>query len=207
MHDRQRPPNPFSTAFIRPGTLAPRQAAGSEPLAPVDLPAFAQQIASLRHAAIVGPHGSGKTTLLRHLTPALEAYSGAPVTSVMLRSGESTAAAGEAAMALPRGGWLVIDGYEQLGWLARRWLLWRSRRRGLHLLITSHREEPGWTTVWRTTTSEPLARQLAEELLSDDPEARPAMLAALERHWPESGGDLRQLWFALYDEYERWRPS
>lgn len=146
--------------------------------------------------AIVGPHGSGKTTLL------LAAQARLAARGVLVRYGflnEETPFNARQARALVAGtpdeAVLFLDGAEQLDGLTWQWLRWRTRRlRGL--VITIH--QPGrLPTIHTTKTGEALLRELLEQLVGEE----------WARHWDRArehfercGGNVRDVFFALYDD-------
>jgi hypothetical protein len=184
---RPRATNPFSTRFVRPGALPFLFPAG------VSAGALVQR---LEHAGwwgqIVGPHGSGKSTLLETLLPELQA-AGRTVHRFDLHRGgwrQTDAAWNERTQ-------VVVDGYEQLGWLARHCLRWNCWRRNSGLLVTAHRR-CGLPDLWAATTTVELAQNLVRSLLAardrdtiHDQDVAQAFQACQ--------GDLRETWFRLYD--------
>ncbi len=94
---------------------------------------------------------------------------------------------------------IVVDGYEQLGWFGRRAVKVACWRQGWGLLVTAH-DEVGFPLLARTSTSLALAEQIVEQLL-------PAGQGAIDscgvaRAFAEAGGNLREMLFALYDQFE-----
>lgn len=146
--------------------------------------------------AIVGPHGSGKTTLLLEAQSRLEAR-GVPVRYGFLNE-ESRFKARQAHALVaetPREAVLFLDGAEQLDGLTWQWLQWRAR--GLRgFVITIH--QPGrLPTIHTTETGEGLLRELLEQLVGEEwtryrPRAR--------EHFERCGGNIREVFFALYDD-------
>ncbi len=217
--------NPFATRFIRPGArpfvcpaadsrtedAADGDAADGAAVALVpaarDASSLAEQFARCRQAAITGPHGHGKTTLLRSLLPHLRQQF-AHIHMWRLNRGQRPPAAllALATRCCP-GRLLIIDGFEQLPWILR-WTLPRwMRLRGGPLLVTSHQPVSGLPTLWQATLDYALARRLTLDLLADYEDCRPAMMACFERHWQSGQRNLRDLWFAMYDDFERQRPA
>ena len=94
---------------------------------------------------------------------------------------------------------VVVDGYEQLDRVSR-WLLKRScRRKGAGLLVTSH-VSVGLPRVFQTQVTRQLAHTLVAELLhSNCDRIRPA---DVDRCFDQHPGNLREVFFALYDIYE-----
>jgi hypothetical protein len=189
--------NPFSARRLRPGALPF--------LFPPDQSA-AQLLNRLRandwRGQIVGPHGSGKSALLAALTSALQA-AGRRVHMVELHNGQRR---------LPRDFYrtcgcdpatvVVVDGYEQLGWLSRFWLKRFCRRHKLGFLVTAH-NPVGLPDLFRSATTLALAEQIVAQLLGDRPKhvTVPEVAERFSRH----GGDLREMLFDLYDLYEQRR--
>lgn len=146
--------------------------------------------------AIVGPHGSGKTTLLLEAQARLKAR-GIPVRYEFLN--EETRFKARQAQALvaqtPDDAVLFLDGAEQLDPMTWGWLRWRTGRiRGF--VITIH--QPGRLPMIHTTqTGEGLLRELLGQLVGE----------AWEHYWPRArehfercGGNVREVFFALYDD-------
>jgi len=211
--DGQR--NPFATRYTRPGAL--RYLFDS--LTAADL------IDRLRAAAwrgeIVGPHGSGKSTLLATLVPLLRA-GGCQVVETALRDGQRRlprvfwqTARAWVPQALPvppgmvpaqstggAGGTplvLVVDGYEQLGWLAR-WQLHRwTRRRDIGLLLTSHRPT-GLPRLWATEATLDRAARVVAALVAGT--AFTVDRTDLARRLTRHHGNLREVLMELYDVWE-----
>jgi hypothetical protein len=155
---------------------------------------------------IIGAHGAGKTTLLHTWLPTLTA-AGRVISWWTLRDGQRTVPS--ELLAASRS-WdaqtlVVVDGYEQLGRLARWRLARRCRRVRAGLLVTTHRDA-GLPTVLEVAGSLPTVQTLVEQLLRDEPGAirRDDVAACYDR----CRGNLREIFFALYDLYEaRQRPS
>lgn len=193
--------NPFATRFTRPGALAYRFTANDP--ASVD-----ELLQRLEHhgwqGQIAGPHGSGKSTLLAMVIERLESAN-ERVAAIALHDGQRRLPAGFGSDEGqgPPTLW-IIDGYEQLGWPARLGVAWRRWRRGVGLLVTSHRPVRGLPVVCVTRATTALAQGLAQQLAPAWAAAHHATIAA---EFVRAGGDLRELWFRLYDLYEMHRPS
>ncbi|MBX3411820.1 MAG: hypothetical protein KF708_03815 [Pirellulales bacterium] len=188
--------NPFASRFIRPGAL------------PFLFPpgASAEQLVARLHelgdsAEIRGPHGSGKSTLLATLVEALRA-AGHLVELAELHDGQRQLPPEFAARLQnsPRGTFVAIDGYEQLGWWNRRRLAAWRRRRGLQLVVTCH-QAAGLPLLWETRPTLALAREIVARLVERCPEA--VTPEQIERAFTAQGGDLREMLFELYDHCER----
>jgi hypothetical protein len=191
--------NPFSAHRIQPSAVAFLFPPGTSADALVE-----RLHAALWRGQIVGPHGSGKSTLLAALLSALQ-RAGHSTLSIALRDGqrklprEFLAAARRSSPDL-----LAIDGYEQLG-LWRRFMLGRlCRRRGLGLVVTSHRSA-GLPDLFRTAVDARLAWRVVEQLQAGFPPlvTFDDVAERLARH----PGDLRETLFDLYDLYTQRRDG
>jgi hypothetical protein len=209
---RQR--NPFATRWVRPGAVKYSFAPGMD---------TAQLIDKLQggrwRGAIVGRHGTGKSTLLATLVPLIEQM-GIDVGRISLRDGqkcltpealrgirwlgELTSTSGKVRHGLPNG-LLVVDGYEQLGWWARRRVSAICRRNGWGLLVTAHRDSSvgGISAVFRTTSELATVQYLVERVLpSHGGLIHPGDVAAA---FDAQSGNVRETLFALYDLFEERR--
>jgi hypothetical protein len=138
--------------------------------------------------------------LLHTLVPSLT-EAGRRVEWFALHHGERPPAGPPAQPAWDAGTQLVIDGYEQLGWLARRRWRHACRRRHSGLLVTAH-QDVGLPDIWRTDTSPDLAQQLARQLLAAFGPGRIRDEDVAEAY-DRCQGNLRETFFHLYDRYER----
>jgi hypothetical protein len=188
------PTNPFATRWSRPGAI------------PFD---FGENgtVADLVHrlrannwvGAIVGPHGSGKSTLLSTIVPAVVA-AGRRVVFIGLHNGQKRLPLSWRDINwLEAASILVIDGYEQLGRL-RRWRLeLQCRRRGHGLLVTSH-AETGLPVLFRTAPDLATVKRLIEyRLPTHGGRIRPA---DIEHAWRRHTGNVREVFFELYNVFE-----
>lgn len=191
---RTAPDNPFSTRCVRPGAVPFLFPEGDD----------AQQLVGrLREqgwwGAVLGPHGSGKSALVATLVEAMERLP-RRVLRVELHDRERHLPDhARRTLAQDPPEQLVVDGYEQLGRLARWRLRRHCRRRGLGLLASAHRPV-GLPELYRTQVDLDLAQRLVEHLQAGhEPLVGPDDVAAAHaRH----GENLRELLFALYDLYE-----
>jgi hypothetical protein len=191
--------NPFSTRRVRPGAIAYEYAAPAGRQA-----ALARFEAAGRRGQIVGPHGSGKSALLADLVRCWQ-RAGERVLLSELHDGQRR---------LPRRFWsdarrerptlVAVDGYEQLGFWARRGLRRFCRRGGIGLVVTAHKSM-GFPDLARCAPSLETVERLARGLLGGEaPWATSEMIAAcFEKH----GGNVREVLFDLYDRYEDERHS
>jgi len=233
MHVRS---NPFSARYIRPGVIpylfpsvsdlegagtknarAGKQGADTATLKDVEAEQLVDRLEEMGgRAEIVGPHGSGKSTLLASILPILKKR-GDSILGIALHDNQKKLPSeflAEANQLKAECTWIVVDGYEQLGAVARFFLKRRCRRQSLGLLITTHRSQ-GFPLLFKTETTSGLARRIVnrmllcndvsndvsngnqvdiEHLLSDED-----VLNAFE----ECNGDMRETLFSLYDRYEQ----
>lgn len=200
--ERRAGENPFSTSFVRPGAIAYQFANGESAASLVD-----RFLAARRRGQIVGPHGVGKSTLLKLLRDELEAR-GEVVAHFELHDGQRKLT--KPNKLAPRS-IIVVDGYEQLSYLSRVELALSVRRAACGLLITTHR------AVWfparlpvlaELRPSADVAVKLVASLFAQHGLASNAggiSPEKIERIFFEVGGDMRELFFRLYDLYESQR--
>ena len=186
--------NPFSTRWTRPGAcpfLFPPQ---------VTLQQLTDQLAADRGwGQIVGVHGSGKSTLLSLLLPRLHV----PVIHFTLSRGQGSLPVSLKDPQLQACHQVIVDGYEQLSRWQRYQLkhFCRCSRKGL--LVTTHKPL-GLPTLFSTEPSLELAQRLVAYLQRNQ---APRIVAAdVCRHYPHHSHNLRELFFSLYDLFERRRP-
>jgi hypothetical protein len=189
--------NPFSTRHTRPGAI---------PYRLPDSVTMAQLVERLRRhkwwGQILGPHGAGKTTLLHSLLPALS-DAGRQVEMFTVHAGQrNLEISPQVTSKWDSATQVMVDGYEQLSWLARRQLQRRCRSRAAGLLITTHRSL-GLPTVLHVQPSCKMVTQLVADL------TRQAPIHIHEddvrRCFQQQQGNVREAFFALYDLYERRR--
>jgi hypothetical protein len=192
-------PNPFSTGRVRPGAIPYRFPAGKD---------TASTMRRLKKNAwrgqIVGPHGSGKSALVATLIAALET-SGRPTLLFELHDGQRRLPVNLRQIPeLAAGTILFVDGYEQLNRWSRFRLRRFCRRRSLGLVVTAH-TSVGFPDLLRTTTSLALAGELVGQLLGEA--IRQVTTEEVSRRFRSHGGDLREVFFDLYDLYEQRKPN
>ncbi|MEX2170114.1 MAG: hypothetical protein WD851_12455 [Pirellulales bacterium] len=188
--------NPFASHRTRPGVLEFCFPAG------VSAESLVNQLS--RHhwrGQIVGPHGVGKSTLIAALLPELHRRE-ICTRAVALHDGQRRLPVGFL-KSHNLGGKLVfiVDGYEQLSYLERLKLSWHCWLCGRGLLITTHSPAVRLMTLLTPVPSAALMTHLmhklqggSEPLVNDH-----AASVSFFRH----GGNLREVWFDLYDQYER----
>jgi hypothetical protein len=196
-------PNPFATRYTSPSA--------GEYLFPDDV-GVETLIARLREfqwwGQITGIHGSGKSTLVQMLLPRLEAV-GRVIDFYAFRADRPPLLLASASSGLrparvadwTRSTQIVVDGYEQLGWLQRTWWKWQCRRRGAGLLVTGH-DDLGFPPLWRTETSTEVTRRVVARLL-DQADAPWLGAEQLDHLFATHEGNVREVLFALYDLYEQ----
>ena len=187
--------NPFASCYVRPGSLPYVFPSGITADVLVD---------RLRQhgwrGQITGPHGSGKSTLLQTLLPALEA-AGRLVEYYPLHPGAATLGSLRRSSARWNGDTqVVIDGYEQLGWLRQQQVRWTCLARGAGLLVTAHRPLR-LPVLWQTEVSLALTSQIVQRLLAG--RSRSGVTEeAVAQAFAAQRGNLREVLFALYDRWE-----
>jgi len=188
------PANPFATRFIRPGCLAIRDRNG----APLGVAALVEALDRLGGtAALEGPHGSGKTTLLLAVAEMLAARHRLGGLLRLRHHGDAGRALVLMRAAAP-GSTLCVDSWERVGLWTAAAIRRAGRRRGVGLLVTSHRATR-LPLLHRCETSAVLLARLVDDLPSHGGLITPADIeAAHARH----AGDLRAALFDLYDRFE-----
>lgn len=188
--------NPFATRAVRPGAISFVFERGEEAKSLVD-----QFLAAGRRGQIVGPHGSGKSTLLATLADELQSR-GIAVKLVELHDGCRSMPEGAVAR---QGEVLIVDGYEQLGVVARSKLAFDVARHQAGLLVTSHRSvrwPVALPVLFSTQSSPELAERLAGELLAASAHPKAVSAAEIRALYEAEQGNLREVFFRLYDLYE-----
>jgi hypothetical protein len=185
--------NPFATRFVRPGAIPFFFRLGESAAE------LCRQLAALGWwGEVIGPEGSGKSTLLAALSSEL-LLQGATLLQVRLcmeaRQLDSTI---WPALALARPLVLIVDGYEQASWWARR-RLQRACRKGQHgLLVTAH-QPTGLPLLYRTEATPDIGRAVVAHLLGGEPWPEEIDYSGLLKH---HRGSLREVLFEMYDRWE-----
>lgn len=188
--------NPFSTRFVRPGSIDYVFGEGES---------AGRLVARLRAAGwqgeIVGPHGSGKSALLAALIPEIRRAGKTPLL-VELHDGQRRLPINLSELAVDTefalNTVLIVDGYEQLGFWARFRLASFRRRGGIGLLVTAHRSV-GFCELYSTRPTVELALKIIARLAADVPHAD------IQRAFDRRGGNIREMLFDLYDLFEQSR--
>jgi hypothetical protein len=193
------PSNPFATRAIRPGAMEYIFAEGQS------LPQLMARFeANGWRGQIIGPHGSGKSTLLASFLAA-HAAAGRNVIEFALHDGQRRLPVRLSTLNdVDANTVIAVDGYEQLArW--NRFLLKRfCRTQRCGLVVTAH-ESVGLPDLCSTATSVEMALQLVGRLLPPDSEI--VTRADIERSFAAHRGNLRDVFFELYDLYEQRRQG
>ena len=192
--DPARTGNPFAAARVRPGALEFLFPPGQTARQLID-----RLQSNCWRGQIIGPHGSGKSALLATLLTTLESAGRHPVL-VELHDGQRRLRIDlKKAFQGRRGGVLVVDGYEQLGFLSRIRANRFCRRNGLGLLITTHRPVR-LPDLFQTKADLPTVEALVDHLQA----GYPAYVTAedIADQFASHHGDIRETLFALYDLHE-----
>jgi hypothetical protein len=138
---------------------------------------------------IVGPHGSGKSTLLLGLLKRHE-ENGSNVRHLFFNDQQQYIPSD---VTFQKDYVFFVDGFEQLRMKDRLRLRFQSNR----LILTAHR--PVWFVpiLYRTKPQFSVFVQLVRQMLPDMPKE-----SALRTVYDRSGGNFRNAFFELYDQWE-----
>jgi ABC-type cobalamin/Fe3+-siderophores transport system ATPase subunit len=209
--------NPFATRFVAPG-----QVDWVGPSDYLDNLVLRWQTLKCR-ACVVGAHGSGKSTLLEHFVPRIaevvyrrnaegkvlldhDAQSEKqPTTAIWLQLRKAT----PQSMVIPwdqlqRGRLLILDGYEQLSLWRRAEMIARTNRRGVKLLVTSHKRTV-LPVLCELSISPTTAREIVSQLTIEQSEFANLSDDELQKRLTTHGGNMREVLMELYDQFEEKR--
>jgi hypothetical protein len=188
--------NPFATCWTRPGAISYCFRNGDSASHLV-----ARLAQNEWRGAIIGPHGSGKSTLLMTLIPLLQA-DGFQIHAITLRDRQRCLPARFLADAPNERAILIVDGYEQLGWLQRLRLNRFCRTANRGLLVAAH-APVRLATLIRLAPDEPLVQKLVVQLAKRIPTPiTPEDVSASHACY---GENVRDVLFDLYDRHEKRR--
>lgn len=180
--------NPFSTKFIRPGAIAYQCVPGKS------ISYYADCFLSNGcRGQVVGPHGTGKSTFVIAIQKELAAR-GLDVRLVTLHSFDKNELG--SLLTLQSGSILILDGFEQLPFWRRFRITQSTLWRKIGLLTTSH-VSFGLPTLLETRADLETSQNLVRTLTGSEP---PENLGAL---LTKHNGNLREVFFELYDVYEK----
>lgn len=179
--------NPFSTKFTRPGAIAYQCAPGKSISYYADC-----FLSNGRRGQVVGPHGTGKSTFVIAFQKELTAC-GLDVHLVTLHSFDKCGLS--SLLTLQPGSILILDGFEQLPFWRRFKIIHSTLWRHIGLLTTSH-VSFGLPTLLETSVNLETAKNLVRTLTGSEPSEN------LESLLTKHNGNLREVFFDLYDECE-----
>jgi len=182
--------NPFSSCFVKPGQLAFQFSNADAQRKIVD-----HFQAPGAQGAVIGPHGTGKSTLLKSLDESWRSLG----LDVHQRRFTTECTAWSKWPPLQSRTMLVVDGFEQLSWLARRKLRKSCERSGARLLVTCH-HDCGVPVIYRTSVDWPLARSFCQRSIPEPLAQHEEEIAAV---WKSSVGNMREFFFQMYHLCER----
>jgi len=187
--------NPFSTKFVRPGTIEFYTPVG------LNLNSIAGELIRHKIGQIVGPHGCGKTTLT-HGLESLLGESSRPLTAIrritIRNKNDLTTSCCDSGLTNSRGQLLIVDGFKRLPWLHRRMLIANAKRKKIGLLITTHRRIRGIKVLCELT---PNLESLAYVVRHLQPDPMPDS-TRIEDAFKRTNGNIRESLMVLYDWFE-----
>jgi hypothetical protein len=188
--------NPFATCWTNPQAMQWLPIAGADPAG------LTETLRGLGwRAQIVGPHGAGKSTLLHALRPHAE-EAGRNWVRVDLKAGTGSSVwRNVAPTRFARDTLLVIDGFEQIQPLARRWIRWRCRNAAAGLLVTTHRPA-GLPTLVELAPNMQAAKQLFRHLVRDHDTL--VTEDDLSNAFNACNPNIRETLLQLYDMHEQY---
>ena len=190
--------NPFRSANVRPQANYWFEASVD-----VSVTQLVEKLRQLRHAQLIGPHGSGKSTLATCLQRAL-ADEGVSARWVVFHDQDTWRSQWRRIMAL-RGDpaqLIIVDGMEQLPRWVRPYIAWLCRER--LLLVTGH-QDLGYPTMFQTEVNPALAQRIVASLLTREGQSWRPQPGRVEQLLQDHKGNMREVLFALYEDYRRAR--
>jgi len=189
--------NPFATRSVRPGVLKFRF------FDEHSLEGLFDRLQQLHWTGeIVGRHGSGKSALAHSFIP-MFTQAGRDVKLYTMHPNESRLpVSGTDLQTWSKNTQVIIDGYEQLGGWTRTLVSRVCRKEGCGLLITTH-EPTGLPTLYRTESRLESIQQLVREMQTNG--HRRVSDSDVAYSFERQGGNVREVFFELYDVFERRR--
>lgn len=190
--------NPFVTRSVRPGVITYRFYDNTR------LENLIEQLRQNRwRGEIVGPHGSGKSTLVQSLIPLL-IDAGRDIKLFTLHRGESRLpVSGTDLQTWRENTQVIIDGYEQLGGWTRTLVSRVCSKQGCGLILTSH-APTGIPLLYRTRPELEVVQKLVQEMQPEN--NRRVFDSDVARSFERQQGNIREVFFELYDLFEQRRP-
>ncbi len=198
--DVYRASNPFRSSNIRPGANEFLFAEGQS------VEQLYERLQELPFAQIVGPHGSGKSTLLVALAEYLFDQGTDVVRHVFDArtwepSRQSKAIGRLQSELVSPPAVVMVDGFEQLSSWRRSRFIRRFRLLGKKLIDTTHRDL-GAPSLYQTTATIEVASRVIDSICLRERVPNVVSDTDLTRLWKAHDGNIRELLFALYDEYQ-----
>ena len=198
--------NPFSTRFTRPGAIS----FSSDRIDPLRLAGVLSETRKSRSGVfqIVGPHGCGKTTLTVAIAAEL-AEQGRAARWLTVRGRSKTDPVRfdhylPRIDSQPRHEIVVIDGIESVNAFQRSCILRQLSKRAWRVVLTTHR--PAWRVpiLAELQPSRERFHDLCKQLLGDHlaDENKIDWQTMIETAFSNAGGNFRDAFFELYDQFE-----
>jgi hypothetical protein len=190
-----RATNPFSTCWLGPAGIDYVATDGNTPAVVTELLAAHEW-----RGQIVGNHGVGKSTLLASMKHCVEAR-GREWVEFRFYSDWKLATAWDLwRTRLSSNSLLVIDGYEQLGSVARAIVGWRCWRSEAGLLVTTH-ESVNLPLLVEVRPNEQMALAVYRAVVGG--RVTPVAEDDARKAFHACKCDIRQMLDKLYDQHER----
>ncbi len=185
--------NPFSTKYFIPGAIDYQ--CDSQTSIKFYADCF---IKNGKRGQVIGPHGSGKSTFLLSLQRQFQ-QDGWQTKLIVLHNSNNRFCW---SITAPREAIILIDGYEQLSFLSRFLIFLQCRWNRWGLVVSSH-FNAGFPVLLETKLSCIQAFNLAKQLLINS-DCNPDLitLPQIQQLYDKHQGNLREIFFDLYDWFE-----
>jgi hypothetical protein len=190
-----RDTNPFSSCWLGPAGVEYVASDGNTPAVVTELLAAHQW-----RGQIVGNHGVGKSTLLGSMKHHVLSRGREWIECRFYSCRRPWPVRDLLQLKLDSNSLLVIDGYEQLGSVARAIIRWRCWRSGAGLLVTTH-EAVELPLLVDVRPNEQTAIAVFRAVVAGRP--TPVTEDDAYRAFHACKGDIRQMLDKLYDQHER----